>query len=112
MIDLQIAIDAVRLALEGCASDAECTLLEGDEFSARVRMRSLETLKEAGSQGAGLRVLIGKRAGSAYTSDLSATGIRQMVASAVELAGITTDDPFAALPGTDELGAVPVDVRL
>ena len=38
-------------------------------------MREVENLKEAGSRGAGLRVLIGKRTGSSYTSDLSPEGI-------------------------------------
>ena len=55
---------------------------EGEEFSALVRMRSLETLKDAGSRAAGLRVLVGQRVGSSYTSDLSAEGIRKMVDSA------------------------------
>ena len=68
------------------ATDAECTIAEGDGFSANVRMGELETLKEAGSRGAGLRVLIGKRMGSSYTSDLTPEGIRQMVRSAVDLA--------------------------
>ena len=43
-------------------------------------MGEVETLKEAGSRGAGLRVLIGRRMGASYTSDLTPEGIRQMVA--------------------------------
>ncbi|HZU28406.1 MAG TPA: metallopeptidase TldD-related protein [Bryobacteraceae bacterium] len=112
MIDVQIAVDAVRLALERGATDAECTLADGDEFSARVRMRELETLKEAGSQAAGLRVLMGRRAGSGYTSDLTREGVRQMVESAVELAGIATEDPFAGLPDDNELGSWDGDLKL
>ena len=42
------------------ASDAECTIAEGDEFSANVRMREMESLKEAGSRGVGLRILMGE----------------------------------------------------
>ena len=38
-------------------------------------MREVENLKEAGSRGAGLRILIGRRTGSSYTSDLSAEGV-------------------------------------
>ncbi len=64
----EIARDVVKQALDAGASDAECTISEGNEFSANVRMGELETLKEAGSRGAGLRVLIGKRMGSSYTS--------------------------------------------
>ena len=49
----EIAQSTIRLALDGGATDAECTISEGEEFSANVRMRELETLKDAGSRGAG-----------------------------------------------------------
>ena len=107
-----LAAETVKQALDSGASDAECTISESSEFSANVRMREVESLKQAGSRGAGLRVLIGKRAGSAYTSDLSADGIRQMVASAIELASITSEDPHAGLPDAAEMGAIPGDLQL
>ncbi len=109
---LDIAQEVVRLALEQGAHDAECTISEGDEFSASVRMRELETLKEAGSRGAGLRVLLGKRVGSSYTSDLTNDGVRYLVKSALEIAQISTEDPFAGLPDTSELGSIPGDLGL
>jgi PmbA protein len=108
----ELAAETVKQALERGASDAECTISEGNEFSANVRMREVESLKQAGSRGAGLRVLIGQRAGSAYTSDLSVDGIQRMVASALELAAITSDDPHAGLPDAEELGAIPGDLQL
>ena len=37
-----IAAGAVQLALDGGATGAECTISEGEEFSANVRMRELE----------------------------------------------------------------------
>src|SRR5262252_8955650 len=91
----ELAQDVVRQALTAGATDAECTIAEGDEFSANVRMREIENLKEAGSRGAGLRILIGKKTGASYTSDLSREGIETLVRSAIELADITTDDPHA-----------------
>ncbi len=94
------------------ATDAECTVSEGEEFSAGIRLGEVETLKEAGSRGAGLRILIGRKTGSSYTSDLSPEGIRLMVSSAIELAAVTTDDPFADLPGTGELGSLSGDLHL
>jgi PmbA protein len=112
MIDSDLATHTVRLALERGATDAECTLAEGEEFSAQVRMRSLETLKDAGSRRAGLRVLVGKRVGSAHTSDLSSTGIRQMVESAMAVASISTEDPYADLPESSELGSLAGDLGL
>lgn len=112
MLDPELARDAVRLALERGASDAECTISEGQNFSVRVRMRALETLQDAGSRSAGLRVLIGKRVGSAYTSDLSSAGVRQMVESALALAAIATEDPYADLPDASELGSLSGDLQL
>jgi len=108
----EIAQAAIRQSLERGATDAECTISDGQEFSASVRMGEVETLKEAGSRGAGLRVLIGKRMGSSYTSDLTPEGIRQMVASAVDLAHVTTEDPQSGLPDATELGSLTGDLKL
>jgi PmbA protein len=112
MIDQQQAMDVVRLALEHGASDAECTIAEGDEFSVTVRMRAIETVKDAGSRGAGLRVLSGKRVGSAYTSDLSSDGLNKLVKQAMEIIAITTEDPHAGLPDAAELGSLSGDLSL
>ena len=108
----ELAAEVVESALAAGASDAECTISEGDEFSANVRMREIENLKEAGSRAAGLRILIGKKTGSSYTSDLSPEGIAQMVRSAIELADITTDDPHAGLPDPDEFGSLQGDLGM
>jgi PmbA protein len=108
----ELASDTVKQALAAGAADAECTLVEGDEFSANIRMREVESLKEAGSRGAGLRILIGKRAGSAYTSDLSKQGIDLMVRSAIELAAITTEDPYQGMPDAEEMGSVADDLKM
>ena len=112
MIDPELARQTVRLALEQGATDAECTLSEGEEFSARVRMRELEKLTDAGSRGAGLRVLVGKCVGSSHTSDLSSEGLRQMVESALAIAAISTEDPYADLPDASELGSLSDDLQL
>lgn len=107
-----LASGIVKRALGAGATDAECTISEGEEFSAHVRMRQLENLKEAGSRGAGLRILIGKKTGASYTSDLSPEGVEHLVKSAIELADITTEDPHAGLPGAEELGAIAGDLAL
>ena len=109
---LELAQDIVKRAQVRGATGAECTISEGEEFSANVRMREVESLKEAGSRGAGLRILIGAKTGSSYTSDLSREGIELMVKSAIELADITTEDPHAGLPEAGELGAIEGDLEL
>ena len=108
----ELAQDVVRRALDAGASDAECTIAEGNEFSATVRMKELEKLKEAGSRGAGLRILVGRNTGSSYSSDLSEEGIAHLVRSAIELADVTTDDPHAGMPEPEELGAISGDLSL
>ncbi len=108
----QIASRAVARALDLGATDAECTLAEGEEFSAGVRMREVESLKQAGSRGAGIRVLAGRNTGSSRTSDLSEKGIEEMVRSAVDLARVTTEDPHAGLPDPADLGAIQADLKL
>lgn len=108
----ELASGVIEQAKKGGATGAECTISEGDHFSVNVRMGEIESLQEAGSRGAGVRVLIGKNAGSAYTSDLSDDGIAHMVRSALELAKITSEDPFAGLPDSSELGKISDDLQL
>src|SRR5689334_24598848 len=109
---LDTAQQVVRLGLNSGAHEVECTISEGDEFSVSVRMHEVETIKDAGSRGAGVRVLIGKRVGSSYTSDLSQEGLQRMIASAVELAGLTSEDPHAGMPEPSELGSIDTDLQL
>ncbi len=112
-LDLEsLAADVVALAMKAGASDAEAVAREGDEFSVNVRMGEVETLKESGSRGLGLRVFLGKRSGSASTSDLTAEGIRQLVEGALALARVTEEDKFTGLPETAEFGSVPDDLHL
>ena len=109
---LDIATAATRRALELGATGAECTVSEGEEFSAGVRMREVENLKQAGSRGAGIRVLAGNLTGSFRTSDLSTQGIETMVRGALDLARITTADPHAGLPDPADLGRFAGDLKL
>ena len=108
----EVAAEVVKRAMSLGASDAECTAAEGAEFSVSVRKGEVEKLKEAGSKAIGLRVLMGQKQGSAYTSDLSKEGLEQMVRAAVELAQITSEDPHAGLPDPSELGKIEGDLGL
>ncbi len=112
MDPLALTQEVVKLALELGATDAECTVAEGEEFSVSVRVGDIEKLQEATSRSAGLRVLVGQRSGSAYTSDLTPEGIRRMVSSAVDNAEVTGEDPFSGLPDREDLGQISVDLNL
>lgn len=112
-LDLEsLAADVVAMAVKAGASDAEAVVREGDEFSVNVRMGQVETLKESGSRGLGLRVFLGTRSASTSTSDLTPDGIRQLVEGAVALAKVTEEDPFTGLPDAGDFGSVSNDLHL
>ena len=112
-LDLEsLTADVVALAMKAGATDAEAVVREGDEFSVNVRMGAVETLKESGSRGLGLRVFHGRRSASASTSDLTADGIRQLLDGAMALVKVTEEDPFTGLPETSEFGSLSCDLHL
>src|SRR5271154_7508035 len=107
-----LAQDIVRRAMNGGATAAECVVREGDEFSTLVRLGQVETLKESGSRSIGVRVFRGQRAASTYSSDFSRDSLDRMVKSALELAKITSEDPFGGIPEASQLGQLTADLDL
>lgn len=108
----EVATDIVRRAMKGGATAAECVVREGDEFSTLVRLGQVETLKESGSRAIGVRVFFGQRAASTYSSDFSRAGLDRMLSSALELAKITSEDPFGGIPPADQMGQIVGDLDL
>jgi PmbA protein len=108
----KLAQDVLDRAMKAGATDAEAVAYEGDEFSTLVRLGQVETLKESGSRAIGLRVFHGLRAANASSSDLSREGLDRLVAGAVALAKITSEDPFVGLPEASEFGQVEGDLGL
>jgi PmbA protein len=108
----ELAQDIVRRAMICGATAAECVAREGDEFSTLVRLGQVETLKEAGSKSIGVRVFFGQRAASTYSSDFSREGLDRMLNSALELAKITSEDPFSGIPEPSQLGQLSGDLDL
>jgi PmbA protein len=108
----QLATDIVAQATRAGATDAEVVIREGDEFSTLVRLGQVDTLKESGSRGIGLRVFLGQRAASTSSSDFSAEGLRHLVDGAVALARVTSEDPFAGLPEAGAYGQLSGDLDL
>ena len=112
-IDLEsLTADVVALAIKAGATDAEAVVREGDEFSVNVRMGQVETLKESGSRGLGLRVFLGTKSASTSTSDLTPDGIRLLVDGAVALARVTEEDSFTGLPESGSFGSFSGDLHL
>jgi PmbA protein len=108
----ELAQDIVRRAMSAGATAAECVIREGDEFSTLVRLGQVETLKEAGSRSIGVRVFFGQRAANTHSSDFSRAGIDRMLNSALQLAKITSEDPFGGIPEPSQLGSLSGDLDL
>jgi PmbA protein len=102
----ELAQDIVRRAMTAGATAAECVVREGDEFSTLVRLGQVETLKEAGSRSIGVRVFFGQRAANTHSSDFSRAGLDRMLNSALQLAKITSEDPFGGIPEPSQLGSL------
>ena len=107
-----LAQEIVTRAMQQGATSAECVIREGDEFSTLVRLGQVETLKESGSKAIGVRVFFGKRSANTHSSDFSRAGLDRMLSSAVELAKITSEDPFAGIPEPEQLGSIPGELDL
>ncbi len=109
---LGMAEELVGRAKRAGASDAEAVVSEGEEFSALVRLGQVEQLKESGSRAVGLRVFLGKRVANTSSSDFSAEALDRLLHGAMELAGITSEDPFVGLPEVEEFGKVEGELGL
>jgi PmbA protein len=53
-----------------------------------------------------LRIFYGARTASTSSSDLSDEGVGRLVAGAIDLARVTSEDPYSGLPETDAFGQV------
>lgn len=90
----EITLNLVRKhGLEG-----EVFLLHDRELSIEVSSGQVETLKEAEQMGMGLRVFNSGRMGFAYSSDLSAEALEQVVRNAVSISAYTAADKFNRFP--------------
>ena len=108
----ELAASVVSRAMKSGATAAEAVVREGAEFSTVVRLGQVETLKESGSRAMGLRVFLGARSASTYSSDLTEDGIERLIKGAFGLARVTSEDPYAGIPEPSQLGSLAGDLKL
>jgi len=102
---LELGRSVVGRAIEAGADVAEAGAHSGSHLSVKVRMGEPELVEEAGSRALGLRVMLGQRVASTYTSDLSEAGQRTLIEDALELASLSESDEFAGPPERSDLSA-------
>jgi PmbA protein len=108
----ELAMGVVSRAMKAGATAAEAVVREGTEFSTVVRLGEVETLKESGSRAIGLRVFLGQRNASTYSSDLTEDGLERLIKGAFDLAHVTSEDPYAGIPEPSQLGSLTGDLKL
>lgn len=79
------------------ASDCEVSVSAGQGLSTTVRQREVETVEFNRDQGFGISVFVGQRKGSASTSAVEESAIRETVAAALAIARHTSEDDCAGL---------------
>ena len=102
---LELGHSVVDRATAAGADVAEAGVHSGSHLSVKVRMGEPELVEEAGSRALGLRVMVGQRVASTYTSDLSEEGQRTLIEDALELARLSEADPFAGPPDPSDLSS-------
>jgi PmbA protein len=93
-----LAADLLKKVRAAGGDAADVLIGEGTDFSVTVRKGEVETLTDAGSKALGIRVFVGKRTATSYTSDFSADALRRLVEETVAMARVTGEDPAAGLP--------------
>ena len=105
----QLAKKMVARAKKSGSSQAEVFIQVGREASCRVRDGEIESLVEATSRGVGIRVIVDKRLGFAWSNDFTPSTIDAFVDRAILLARASAPNPLNGFAESKDLG-MPTDV--
>ena len=108
----QLGASLVERAMRAGATGADAVLREGDDFSTTLRMGKLDILKEAASKAVGLRVFLGRRSATAFSSDFSVSSLERLIERTLAMAKVISEDPASGLPDREQLGQFAGDLGL
>jgi len=100
---------AVTLARTAGADVADACAERSRAFTVRVHGGSIESLKQSGTLGIGVRAIVGGAVGFASGTDTSREGLADLAARAVALARFATPDEAQGAPTPAEAGEAPDD---
>lgn len=87
----------LELAAGKGATQAEVACSESGGLSVNVRLGEVETVEYNQDRGIGVTVYVGRRKGSASTSDMSRDSLEATIDQAMAIASYTEEDPAAGL---------------
>lgn len=93
-----LAEKLVSKALRMGADEAEIYIATGRNLSVNILNNEIETIEEADSVGAGVRVIVGGALGFSYSNSLDAKALEETIAMAVRFARLTSPDKYNVLP--------------
>ena len=108
----ELAAQIVDRARDAGADVAEVVARQGADLTARVRKGAPELVKEAAPRAIGMRVIVGGKSASTYTTDTTESGIATLIADAIELASLSQPDPFNEPPDASLLATEVPDLDL
>jgi PmbA protein len=108
--EAESAVDTLRGLLKGKADAFEIYLAFEKGLSVESKGASVDSLKVRSSLGVGLRTLVGKRPGFAYSSVLTKEALEEMVLNALSGSQGATSDRFLGFPGPQPPPAAPFDI--
>jgi PmbA protein len=92
-----LAAKALAEVEKAGASSAAVNISESMGQTVTVRLNEVETIAYNRDNGLSITAYVGQKKGSASTSDMSETSIRDTAAAAVAIAKYTASDPYAGL---------------
>lgn len=103
---LSLAEKLVSKAVKAGADAAEIYISAGRNLSVNILNGEIETIEEADSAGAGIRVIAGGSLGFSYSNSLAMKSLEETIEMAVKFAKLTTPDEnniFPSLNGETEV---------
>jgi PmbA protein len=95
--------EALRLAVEAGATEAEVSAQSSLGLSVNVRLGEVETLEHMRDRGISVTVMIGRRKGDASSADLRRKSLESCVHHAIDIARYTQEDGSNGLADPDLL---------
>ena len=108
----QVVADLLHHARQQGATAAEAVVSSDSGLAINVRMGQVESIEHPQDKSLGVSVFFGHNKGSASTTDLSMTAIKESVAAACNIARYTAADRYAGLADADLMATATPDLDL
>ena len=99
----ELTESVLKQAAKAGATAADVVVIEDESFSVQVRMRDVDTVKNAREKRLGLRLFVGQRSATTATSDFSPASLARLVSDTKAMADATPEDSFAGMPAAKEI---------